>query len=65
MGKATKTVGAITLAAPLLAGVCLFGSAAKADVASAEATFKSQVRDVPGSGWQGEGVHTKHGPYCR
>ncbi len=54
MGKATKTVGAITLAAPLLAGVCLFGSAAKADVASAEATFKSKCAMCHGADGKGK-----------
>ena len=32
----------MTLAAALLAGICLFGSPAKADTASAEATFKAK-----------------------
>jgi mono/diheme cytochrome c family protein len=38
----TNNVGAMTLAAALLAGICLLGSPAKADTASAEATFKAK-----------------------
>jgi hypothetical protein len=37
-----KNLGAMTLALALPPGVCLFSSPAKADVAAAEATFKTK-----------------------
>lgn len=37
-----KNFGAITLGAAMLAGVCLFSSPAMADVAAAEATYKTK-----------------------
>jgi cytochrome c6 len=54
MEKATKNVGAMTLAAALLAGICLLSSPAKADVAAAEATFKAKCAACHGADGKGK-----------
>jgi mono/diheme cytochrome c family protein len=54
MERTTKNVGAMTLAATLLAGVWLFSSPAKADVASAEATYKAKCAMCHGADGKGK-----------
>jgi mono/diheme cytochrome c family protein len=55
-----KNFGAITLGAAVLAGVCLFSSPAKADVAAAEATYKSKCAACHGPDGKGkEAMKTK------
>jgi mono/diheme cytochrome c family protein len=49
-----KNLGAMTLAAALLAGTCLFGSAAKADVAAGEATYKAKCAMCHGADGKGK-----------
>jgi cytochrome c6 len=49
-----KKVGAITLAGALLGGICLLGSPAKADVASAEATYKTKCAGCHGADGKGK-----------
>lgn len=49
-----KNLGAMALAAALLAGVCLFGSAAKADTAAGEATFKAKCAMCHGADGKGK-----------
>jgi cytochrome c6 len=52
--KTTKNLGAVTLAAAVFAGVCLFSSPAKADVAAAEATFKTKCAGCHGADGKGK-----------
>jgi len=54
MNRATKSLGAIALTGALLAGICLFSSPAKADVAAAEATFKSKCAMCHGADGKGK-----------
>jgi mono/diheme cytochrome c family protein len=54
MEKTVKQVGGMTLAAVLLAGVCLFSTPAKADVAAAEATFKAKCAGCHGVDGKGK-----------
>jgi mono/diheme cytochrome c family protein len=55
-----KHLGTMTLAGTLLAGVCLFSSAAKADVAAAEATYKTKCAACHGPDGKGkEAMKTK------
>lgn len=55
-----KDVGAVVLTAALLAGVWLFTSPAKADVASAEATYKAKCAMCHGADGKGkEAMKTK------
>lgn len=49
-----KNLGAMTLVGALLAGVCLFSSPAKADVAAAEATFKAKCAGCHGADGKGK-----------
>jgi cytochrome c6 len=51
--KVNKLRG-MTLAAALLAGVCLLGSPAKADVAAGEATFKAKCAGCHGADGKGK-----------
>ena len=50
----TKNLGAMTLAATLLAGTFLFNSPAKADVAAAGATFKAKCAVCHGADGKGK-----------
>jgi cytochrome c6 len=60
MERTRKNVGAVSLTAALLAGVWLFSSPAKADVASAEATYKSKCSMCHGADGKGkESLKTK------
>lgn len=54
MENTMKNLGAMTLAGALLAGICLFSSPAKADVAAAEATFKSKCAMCHGADGKGK-----------
>jgi len=54
MEKATMNVGAMTLAAARLAGVCLLSSPTKADVAAGEATFKAKCAGCHGADGKGK-----------
>ena len=55
-----KNLGAMTLAAALLAGTCLFSSPAKADVAAGAATFKAKCAMCHGADGKGkEAMKTK------
>lgn len=54
MEGTTKNVGAAALATALLAGVWLFSSPAKADVASAEATYKAKCAMCHGADGKGK-----------
>jgi mono/diheme cytochrome c family protein len=54
MTKTVKNLEAMTLAATLLAGTCLFSSAAKADVAAAGATFKAKCAVCHGADGKGK-----------
>jgi cytochrome c6 len=49
-----KNLGAMTVAAALLAGIFLFSSAAKADVAAAEATYKAKCAACHGADGKGK-----------
>ena len=51
--KVTK-LGGLTLAAVLLAGVCLLSAPAKADVAAGEATFKAKCAGCHGADGKGK-----------
>jgi cytochrome c6 len=53
MENTMKNLGAMTLAGALLAGICLFSSPAKADVAAAEATFKAKCAMCHGADGKG------------
>jgi cytochrome c6 len=60
MHTRTKTLGAITLGAALLAGIGFFGSRAKADTAAAEATYKAKCASCHGPDGKGkEALKTK------
>ena len=54
MQTTMKNLGAMTLAAALLAGTCLVSSPAKADVAAAEATFKTKCAGCHGADAKGK-----------
>ena len=54
MNNQLKNMGALTLAGALLAGVCLLSSPAKADVAAAEATYKSKCAGCHGADGKGK-----------
>lgn len=54
MQTTMKNLGAMTLAAALLAGTCLFSSPAKADVAAAGATFKAKCAGCHGADGKGK-----------
>jgi mono/diheme cytochrome c family protein len=54
MEKKMKNLGAIALAGTLLAGICLLSSPAKADVAAAEATFKTKCAGCHGADGKGK-----------
>ena len=54
MQTTMKNLGAMTLAAALLAGTCLLSSPAKADVAAAEATFKAKCAGCHGADGKGK-----------
>ncbi|MGB2678284.1 MAG: cytochrome c [Candidatus Acidiferrum sp.] len=54
MQTTMKNLGAMTLAAALLAGTCLFSSLAKADVAAAGATFKAKCAMCHGADGKGK-----------
>ncbi|MGB2664000.1 MAG: cytochrome c [Candidatus Acidiferrum sp.] len=54
MENTMKNLGAMTLAGALLAGICLFSSPAKADVAAAEATFKAKCAMCHGTDGKGK-----------
>src|SRR5271169_2029559 len=54
MQNTTKNLAAMTLATALLAGICLYGSPAKADVAAAEATFKAKCAGCHGADAKGK-----------
>jgi mono/diheme cytochrome c family protein len=54
MQTTMKNLGAMTLAAALLAGICLFSSPAKADVAAGEATFKAKCAGCHGADGKGK-----------
>lgn len=56
MKETTKYLGALTLTSALLAGVCLFSSPAKADVAAAEATFKAKCAMCHGADGKGKSM---------
>jgi mono/diheme cytochrome c family protein len=49
-----KNLGAMTLAAALLAGVCLYSSPARADVAAGEATYRSKCAMCHGADGKGK-----------
>ena len=58
--RTIKTLGAITTGAALLAGICLLSSAAKADTAAAEATYKAKCASCHGPDGKGkEALKTK------
>ncbi len=54
MKMTTKNLGMATLATAMLAGTCLFSSPAKADVAAAEATFKTKCAGCHGADGKGK-----------
>jgi len=54
MQTTSKNLGAITLAATLLASICLFGVPAKADVADAGATYKAKCAMCHGADGKGK-----------
>jgi mono/diheme cytochrome c family protein len=54
MQTTIKNFGAVTLGAALLAGVCLLSVPAKADVAAAEATFKTKCAGCHGADGKGK-----------
>ena len=54
MEKNMWKVGAMALAGGLLLGVCLLSSPAKADVAAAEATFKTKCAGCHGADAKGK-----------
>lgn len=54
MEKKIWNVGAMALAGGLLLGVCLLSSPAKADVAAAEATFKTKCAGCHGADAKGK-----------
>ena len=54
MQTTMKNLGAMTLAAALLTGTCLFSTSAKADVAAAGATFKAKCAMCHGADGKGK-----------
>jgi cytochrome c6 len=54
MEKTMKSVGAMTLAAAVLASVCLWSSPAKADVAAGEATYRTKCAMCHGADGKGK-----------
>lgn len=54
MENKVRKAGAAMLAGALLAGVCLLGTPAKADVAAAEATFKTKCAGCHGADGKGK-----------
>ena len=54
MNKWLKDSEALVIAAMLFAGVCMLGSPAKADVATAEATFKTKCAGCHGADGKGK-----------
>jgi len=54
METTRKTLGTATLVAALLAGVCLVGTSARADVAAGEATFKAKCAACHGADGKGK-----------
>ena len=60
MENTIKKLGAMTLAAGLLAGACLLSRPAKADVAAAQATYKAKCAGCHGADAKGkEAMKTK------
>jgi cytochrome c6 len=60
METTRKNLGALTVAAALFAGVCLFSMPAKADVAAGEATYKAKCAGCHGADGKGkEAMKTK------
>ena len=60
MEKTIKKLGAMTLAAGLVAGACLLSRPAKADSAAAEATYKAKCAGCHGADGKGkEAMKTK------
>jgi cytochrome c6 len=56
MNQTIKNLGAVALTGALLAGICLFSSPAKADVAAAEATFKAKCAMCHGADGKGKSM---------
>jgi cytochrome c6 len=54
METTRKTLGTATLVAALLAGACLVSTAARADVAAGEATFKAKCAACHGADGKGK-----------
>lgn len=54
MQTTKKNLGALTLGAVLLAGICVLSTAAKADVAAGEATFKTKCAACHGADGKGK-----------
>ena len=54
MQNKVKQAGGLTLAAALLAGVCLLSAPAKADVAAGDATFKAKCAGCHGADGKGK-----------
>lgn len=54
MKMTIKNLGMATLATAMLAGTCLLSSPAKADVAAAEATFKTKCAGCHGADGKGK-----------
>ncbi len=54
MKMTMKNLGMATLATAMLAGTCLISSPAKADVAAAEATFKTKCAGCHGADGKGK-----------
>lgn len=54
MKMTMKHLGTATLVTTMLAGVCLFSTAAKADVAAAEATYKAKCAACHGPDGKGK-----------
>jgi cytochrome c6 len=54
MQTTKKNLGALTLGAVLLGGICLLSATAKADVAAGEATFKTKCAACHGADGKGK-----------
>ena len=54
MKMTMKNLGTATVVTAMLAGTCLFGTPAKADVAAAEATFKTKCAGCHGADGKGK-----------
>jgi mono/diheme cytochrome c family protein len=54
MEKSMKNFGAVTMAAALLGGICLFSTSAKADATAGEATYKSKCAMCHGADGKGK-----------